>query len=138
VEKKREINMEWVAGGAVKAAPIDFQGGWAVLPGLKLRPSGRSCGLECGWRLWFLRSEKRGLGAQRYGLAGGLPGIENVDQRPGNAGQIVVKLSLLIDHELACRIEESRALGVVGVVQVELANREVKGLDDASAVVSPD
>lgn len=30
--------------------------------------------------------------------------IENVDQRPGSAGQIKVKLSLLIDDKLACRI----------------------------------
>jgi hypothetical protein len=34
----------------------------------------------------------------------GLIRIENVDQRPGSAGQIKVKLSLLIDDKLACGI----------------------------------
>jgi hypothetical protein len=53
--------------------------------------------------------------------------IENVDQRPGTAGQIVVKLSLLIDDELACRIQESCALGRVGVIEVELTDGQVEG-----------
>jgi len=66
-----------------------------------------------------------------------LPRIEDVDQRPGSAGQIVVKLSLLIDHELACRIQESCALGVVGVIQVELANRQVEGLGRVSGLAPP-
>src|ERR1039458_3231199 len=45
-------------------------------------------------------------GTLSQSLAGSCPRIVDIDQRPGSAGQIVVKLPLLIDHELACRIQE--------------------------------
>ena len=54
--------------------------------------------------------------------------IENVDQRPRDAGQIVVKLSLIVENELACREQESCALGLVSVIQVELADCQIEVL----------
>jgi len=52
--------------------------------------------------------------------------IENVDQRPRAASQIVVKRTLVIDNKLACGKQESRALCLVRVIQVELADCQIK------------
>src|SRR5260370_7025722 len=51
--------------------------------------------------------------------------IENVNQVKRVPNEIYLQLSLLIDDELGCRVQDSRALALVPVVQVELASRQV-------------
>ena len=45
--------------------------------------------------------------------------IEHVDKRLGAASRIVVRLSLRINHELARRIWEFSALGIVGAIHTQ-------------------
>ena len=54
--------------------------------------------------------------------------IENIDQRPWSSGQVIVKSSLFVDNEFARRKQESGALGRIGIIQIELANRQFEGL----------
>src|ERR1700686_4353845 len=51
--------------------------------------------------------------------------IENVNQIPGVPNEIHLQLSLLIDHELGCRVQHARALALVRIIQVEFASRQV-------------
>src|SRR5260370_16785240 len=51
--------------------------------------------------------------------------IENVNQVKRVPNEIYLQFSLLIDDELGCRVQDSRALALVPVVQVELASRQV-------------
>src|SRR5216684_3041961 len=53
--------------------------------------------------------------------------IDNVNQVPRVPNEIHLQLPLLVDHELGCRVQDARALALVGVVQVELASRQVVG-----------
>src|SRR5580658_1458801 len=53
---------------------------------------------------------------------------DDIDKRKGDTSEVVVKLPLRIDDELARRIEEACALAHVGIIQIEPANREVEGL----------
>src|SRR6202795_3949024 len=51
--------------------------------------------------------------------------IENVNQVKRVPNEVYLQLSLLIDDELGCRVQDARALALVRVVQVELASRQV-------------
>jgi len=51
--------------------------------------------------------------------------IENVNQIPGVPNEIHLQLSLLIDHELGCRVQHARALALVRIIHVEFASRQV-------------
>src|SRR6202521_4938427 len=51
--------------------------------------------------------------------------IENVNQVKRVPNEVDLQLSLLIDDELGCRVQDARALALVRVIQVELASRQV-------------
>src|SRR5216684_6401649 len=53
--------------------------------------------------------------------------IDNANQVPGVPNEIHLQLSLLIDNELGCRVQDARALALVRVIQVEFASRQVVG-----------
>src|ERR1700730_16241258 len=53
--------------------------------------------------------------------------IDNASQVPRIPDEIHLQLSLLIDHKLGRRVQDTRALALVRVVQVELASRQVIG-----------
>jgi hypothetical protein len=72
----------------------------------------------------------RGLSGRRSSVR-----IENIDQSQWNASEIVVILSLFVNHEFARREQESGALCRVGIIQVELANRKVERLGRRKRVI---
>src|SRR5216683_185258 len=51
--------------------------------------------------------------------------IDNANQVPRVPNEIHLQLSLLIDDELGCRVQDARALALVRVVHIEFAGRQV-------------
>jgi hypothetical protein len=54
--------------------------------------------------------------------------VENIHQFPGILIEVNLQLPLLIDHELCGRIQDTRALVFVLVIQVDFTGRQVEGL----------
>jgi hypothetical protein len=48
--------------------------------------------------------------------------IENVNQLPRVPDKIHLQLSLLINRQLGCRVQDTRALALIGVVHIEFAS----------------
>jgi len=48
--------------------------------------------------------------------------IDNANQVPRVPNEIHLQLPLLIDHKFGCRVQDTRALALVRVVQVEFAS----------------
>src|ERR1700693_44550 len=61
-------------------------------------------------------------------LAGRSFPIDNVYQLPGILTEVYLQLSFFIDHELSGRIQQTRILTLVLVVQVEFTCGQVEGL----------
>src|SRR5208283_3972647 len=61
-------------------------------------------------------------------LAGaGLVPVDDIDQLPGVLSELKFELSILIDDQLAGRVENALALFIVGIVQVDFPGRQVVG-----------
>src|SRR5580698_11648344 len=60
--------------------------------------------------------------------AGGALPVDDVDQFPRILIELELNLTLFVHGELASGIEDAGAFALVGVVDVELAGGEVKGL----------
>ncbi len=53
--------------------------------------------------------------------------IDNINQLPRIPNKIHMQLSLLIKDELGFRVEGARALGLIRIIYVEFASRQIVG-----------
>jgi hypothetical protein len=60
--------------------------------------------------------------------------IDDVDKLPGISTQLELKLTLSVDDQLGSRVEDSAALLLVGIVQVNFAGGQIEGHALAVAV----
>jgi hypothetical protein len=92
----------------------------AMICSLHLEIEPQNCKLRMRRRKPVATKDRTGEGLVDAGCS--LP-IDNVNQLPRIPDEIPLQLPVLIDHELSFRVQEARALTLIGVIQVEFSNR---------------